>query len=66
MSDQPTPIDWETRGRTIRELIAELESFENQDLPVVLSIDGGRTRSPISLVGKDRDVALLMSVPREN
>lgn len=53
---------WEKRGRTVRELIAELETFDNQDLPVEISIDGGATRSPISLVGKDRGTALLISI----
>jgi len=38
----PVP-EWVTRGKTIRQLIKELESFENQDLEVRLSLDDGDT-----------------------
>jgi len=52
---------WVTRGKTIRQLIKELQSFENQDLPVEISIDGGETRKPISLVKKSGSVCLLVN-----
>lgn len=42
---------WETKGKTIRGLIQELLTFEDQDRLVVISIDGGDTVKPISLVG---------------
>ena len=48
----PRP-EWIDRGKTITELIAELRTFENQDLEVRISIDGGRSSKPISLVIKD-------------
>jgi len=44
--------DWVTRGKTIRQLVKELETFENQDLEVRLSLDDGATHRPISIVGK--------------
>jgi pentose-5-phosphate-3-epimerase len=53
--------DWVLRGKTIRQLIEELQSFENQDLPVEISVDGGATRKPISLVKKAGQVCLLVN-----
>ncbi len=47
--------EWVTRGKTIRQLISELESFENQDLEVRLSLDDGDTHHCISLVEKGFD-----------
>jgi hypothetical protein len=47
-----TNPDWTSRGKTVAQLIAELRTFENQDLEVRISLDEGRTSYPISLVGK--------------
>ncbi len=47
----PNP-DWITRGKTIRELIRELQSFEDQDLEVRLSVGVDHRTWPISLVAK--------------
>jgi hypothetical protein len=44
--------EWVTRGKSIRQLIKELESFEDQDLEVRLSLDDGDTHKCISLVSK--------------
>lgn len=44
--------EWVTRGKTIKGLIEELQTFENQDLFVEMSLDGGETSKPISLVRK--------------
>ena len=44
---------------TICQLINELQSFENQDLEVRISLDGGVTSKCISLVSKSNGVALL-------
>ncbi len=52
---------WVNRGKTIRELIDELETFEDQDLPVEISVDNGGTRKPISLVKKSKGVCLLVN-----
>ncbi len=45
-------LNWNTKGKTIRGLIKELESFEDKNLKVELSLDGGISSVPISLVGK--------------
>jgi hypothetical protein len=52
---------WITRGKTIRQLIRELQSFENQDLLVEISVDDGETTMPISLVGKVRGRCVLLN-----
>jgi hypothetical protein len=44
--------DYTGRGKTIAGLIEELKSFENQQLEVRISIDGGLTSLPISILGK--------------
>jgi hypothetical protein len=53
--------DWVSRGKTIRGLIQELQTFEDQDLEVRISVDDGVTRLPISLVGKSRGCCLLVN-----
>ena len=50
-----------TKGKTIRQLIKELQTFENQDLEVQISLDEGETCKPIRLVGRDGDYCLLMN-----
>jgi hypothetical protein len=47
-----TNPDWTSRGKTVAQLIAELRTFENQDMEVRISLNGGDTSYPISLVGK--------------
>jgi hypothetical protein len=44
--------DWMSRGKSVSQLIEELKSFDDRSLEVRVSIDGGRTSYPISLVGK--------------
>ena len=54
--------EWTRRAKTVRQLIEELQTFENQDLEVRISIDSGDTSVPISLVGKSENkYALLMN-----
>ena len=55
--------EWMTRGKTIRQLIWELQSFENQDLEVRISVDDGDTKKPISLVAKVDEMCLLTFCP---
>jgi hypothetical protein len=43
---------WTSRGKTVAQLIEELRTFEDQGMEVRLSLDGGDTSFPISLVGK--------------
>ena len=57
--------DWPHRGKTIAQLIKELQSFADQNLEVRLSVDGGRSSVPISLVGKFDDTALLLNAEDE-
>jgi len=47
--------DWTTCGKSIRQLIQELQTFENQDLEVRISLDAGETHKPISSIGKEGD-----------
>ncbi|MEW5698725.1 hypothetical protein [Pseudomonas synxantha] len=58
-------LSWSTKGKTIRNLIKELESFEDQNLKVELSLDGGVSSVPISLVGKKDGECLLISLKDE-
>ncbi|MFC5698276.1 hypothetical protein ACFPU0_22315 [Pseudomonas sp. GCM10022186] len=51
---------WVGKGKTIRELIEELGSFEDKDLLIEISFDGGKTSKPISLVGKKGCKCLLI------
>lgn len=54
--------DWVCRGKSISELISELESFEDRELAVELSLDGGATSRPINLIGKKSGKCILMYV----
>ncbi|MGR6739147.1 hypothetical protein [Pseudomonas chlororaphis] len=60
MVDKKKP-DWMTRGKTIKQLIEELRSFENQDLLVEISTDDGVTKKPISLVVKSGGSCVLVN-----
>jgi hypothetical protein len=51
---------WVTRGKTIRELIEELSTFEDQELEIRISVDDGELRKPISLVKKSQGHCLLV------
>jgi hypothetical protein len=44
--------EWVTCGKSVKQLIVELNSFENQDMEVRISVDSGQSSCPISLVGK--------------
>lgn len=66
MSDtQQTVPEWVTRGKTIRQLIEELRSFENQELEVRISLDSGDTHRPISLVAQCGTYCVLMNVEKD-
>jgi hypothetical protein len=54
-------IDISNRGKTIRNLIQELQSFENQDLEVKISFDCGENSVGVGLVGKIDDCCVLMN-----
>jgi len=52
---------WASRGKTIKQLISELQSFEDQSLEVRISLDDGQTSLPISLVVKRAGAAVLQN-----
>lgn len=45
-------VNWISNGKMIQQLILELQSFENKDLLVELSLDVGDSSKSISLVAK--------------
>jgi hypothetical protein len=47
-----TNLDWTSKGKTVAQLIEELRSFGDQEMEVRISVDGGDTSLPISLVGR--------------
>ena len=53
MSQRHDIPEWVTRGKTIRQLIKELESFDDQDREVRISLDYGETHKAISLVASE-------------
>ena len=54
----PVPV-WVARGKTIRQLIKELETFEDQDMEVRISFDDGNTCHVISIVEKQENCCVL-------
>lgn len=53
--------EWVDRGKSIRQLIRELQFFDDQDLEVRLSLDAGDSHQPVSLVGKSNGYCVLAS-----
>ncbi|MCC4595885.1 hypothetical protein NRY95_01075 [Xanthomonas campestris pv. phormiicola] len=51
--------DWVIRGKSIKELIDDLSSFENQEMQVRISLDGGKTSKPISIVKKSNGLCII-------
>ena len=45
-------VQWEDRVKTIKDLIKELQSFEDQDLIVMVTNDEGNTFNSVKLVSK--------------
>jgi hypothetical protein len=61
-----TEPEWTSHSKTVAQLIKELQSFENQDLEVRISVSDGKTSVPVSLVGKvDGKYAVLMNCQSE-
>ena len=52
---------WVISGKTIRQLIKELQSFESQDLEVRISLDGGEQHKPISLLKRADGYCVLVN-----
>ena len=57
----PKQPEWIMQGKSIKQLIKELESFEDQNLLVEISFDDGETSKPISLVGKIDGKCMLLN-----
>ncbi|ENV14671.1 MULTISPECIES: hypothetical protein [Acinetobacter] len=57
----PKQPEWVIQGKSIKQLIKELESFEDQNLLVEISFDDGETSKPISLVGKIDGKCMLLN-----
>ncbi len=60
MDAENSGIDWVICGKSVRQLIAELESFEDKDLEVRVSTDEGDTSQSISLVAKIGEQCVLI------
>lgn len=45
--------DWGASSKNINQVIQELKTFEDQDLIVMVSDDGGETLKPVKLIGKE-------------
>ena len=59
-AERPVPMgrkhdipEWVTRGKTIRQLIQELESFDDLEREVRISLDYGDTHKAISIIHSD-------------
>ncbi len=50
MMSNDTKVDWNTRGKTIWNLVGDLYSFEDQKMPVKMSLDDGETLLPLDLL----------------
>jgi len=62
MPDSPQFVpEWVTRGKSIRQLISELQTFEDQDSEVRISLDSGVTHHTISLVGRYGSICVLLN-----
>jgi hypothetical protein len=43
---------WGAASKNISQVIKELQTFEDQELTVMVSSDGGETFKPVKLIGK--------------
>jgi hypothetical protein len=51
--------EWVTKGKNITQLIKELGTFEDQNLEVRLTFDGGTTHKPISILTRRDGFAMM-------
>ena len=62
MKDHRHPIPtWVTRGKTIRQLIQELQTFGNQDAVVRMSLDDGESHCGVSIVQRAGEYCVLVN-----
>ena len=50
-----TQNKWGAKEKSIAQIIEELNTFEDQELMVMVSSDGGKTLRPVNLLGKEFD-----------
>ena len=50
-----TQNEWGAKEKIIAQVIDELKTFEDQELMVMVSSDGGKTLKPVKLLGKEFD-----------
>ena len=50
-----TQNEWGEKEKSIAQVIDELKTFEDQELIVMVSSDGGETLRPVKLLGKEFD-----------
>lgn len=48
--------EWISKGKTVRQLINELKTFEDQDIEARISLDGGDTDFCISILVRQHEV----------
>lgn len=53
--------EWSSRGKSVQQLIRELESFENKEMKVLLHVAGVEGAKEISLVGKKDGACVIFS-----
>jgi len=58
INDHP---EWIDKGKTIRQLIKELQTFQDLDIEVRISFDDGDTHKAISLIEKSGTYCLLVN-----
>ena len=46
---------WGAKEKSIAQIIEELNTFEDQELMVMVSSDGGKTLKPVKLLGREFD-----------
>jgi hypothetical protein len=51
--------EWITKGKSISQLIKELGTYEDQNLEVRLTFDGGQTHKPISILTRRDGFAMI-------
>jgi hypothetical protein len=57
--------DWIYRGKSVRQLIQELHSFEDDTLEVMISVDKSQTRKPLKSLEHRNGRLLLISADGE-
>ena len=50
-----TDDNWSAKNKNISQLVQELRTFENRELIVMVSSDGGETFNPVKSIGKGFD-----------